>query len=249
MALISGGEPRRGVFGRTKPKVVRDVQTEQARRGGMNDAAESAAQDDFANRLMRDAEAAERARRHAQSTQMSPAARRAMGVADEPPQKQKYLHVTDEPNVRGIREGGIREGNRFDNPAVWAYEGGATPENMRNVPEGRVGIEFEADPARAKLRGTTPGSRARGLVGGGIDPGSITGGYSRAGRLFDLGTSGTGLAGLLGLLATNLPGFTERFPRTTWLANGGPFGDAFQQTLTENPISPYNPRWQETTLA
>ena len=180
---------------------------------------------------------------------MSPAARRALARADAPVQKRTFVHETDAGNAESIRRGGIRPsrgGGSGGNEGVYAYEGGA---QGRRVPEGRALIEFQADPNRIGGRGTTPGARSVVLQGGQIDPADITGGYGSSGRLFDLASSGAGLLSLLSTFAPMIPGFEERFPRTSWLAQGGPLGDAFQQTLQQSPISPYNPRWQETTLA
>jgi len=117
------------------------------------------------------------------------------------------------------------------NEGVYAYEGEAA---RRGVPEGRALIEFEADPRRVGGRGTTPGSRSVVLKGGGIDPGSIKGGYGPSGRIFDAGSRTIGLMGLLGTAAQFIPGFSDRMPRTTWLANGGPIGDLLQEVIAGN---------------
>lgn len=59
-------------------------------------------------------------------------------------------------------------------------------------------------------------------------------GPGRFGKLADAGSTAVGLMGLLGTAATFIPGFSERMPRTTWLANGGPMGDLLQEVIAGN---------------
>jgi hypothetical protein len=158
---------------------------------------------------------------------MSPAAKRALARLDEPaPPKQKFVHETDVGNVESIRKTGIRPsrgGSAMGHEGVYAYPGegkGAT------VPKGRAVIEFQADPRRV-TRNTVPGNRTVAIQEGRISPDDITGGYTIAGRIFDAGST----AVLLAQLASMLPQVRERLPRTSWALQGGPLGDAANQTV------------------
>lgn len=137
---------------------------------------------------------------------------------------------------------------------VYAYRGGA---EGRQVPEGRALIEFQADPRRISGRGTM-GSKAVALGGGSIDPADITGGYGSGGRLFDFASRSMGLAGLVNSMAgladaasggRLMNAVNQRAPSLGWLMQGGLLADAFQGLPELSEISPYNPKWQETTLA
>lgn len=130
---------------------------------------------------------------------------RAMGNRPTPSDgtMRRYVHETDIGNIDSIRKSGIRPGTRFGHEAVWANEGTASG---RTVPPGRALIEFDADPARIKLRGTTPGSQAAGFQGGPIAPEALRGGYTTAGRVFDAGSKITGIGGLINMLSGFLGG-------------------------------------------
>lgn len=158
--------------------------------------------------------------------------RRAMENRPQPVDRtpRRYVHETDIGNVESIRRSGIRPGNRFGHEAVWANEGTAAG---RTVPAGRALIEFEADPARIKLRGTTPGSKAAGFAGGPIEPSAIKGGYGPAGRLFDAGSSVLGIAGLVNNLSSMFGGPFIQTP-ADWILN-----DVIAQNYNGGIMDPY----------
>jgi hypothetical protein len=135
----------------------------------------------------------------------SPAALRAMRVADTPATKERFLHETDAANVESIRRKGLRPsrgGGAMGHEGVYAYQGG-DPQG-RTIPKGRALIEFEADPRRISGRGTTPGSRSVALAGGGISADDILRGYGSEGRLFS-GAPGV-IDDVLGIATMPRPG-------------------------------------------
>jgi hypothetical protein len=159
---------------------------------------------------------------------MSPAAQRALAAADQPVTKSRFLHETDVGNVDSIRKTGIRPstgGSAMGHEGVYAYEGGYP--KGRTIPKGRAVIEFQADPHRISGRGTTPGSRTVALGGGDIASEDVLHGYTSKGQIFDAGST----AVLLAQLASMLPQVRERLPRTSWALQGGPLGDAANQTV------------------
>jgi len=232
---IKGTDPRVktvtdriGRGSRPSPRQVID-QDNALERGGRRPS-DADVNDDFARRLMGEGSTPSEVRQdsaYQRFQQNLPKPRTG------PSGRRKFVHETDLANVDSIRAGGIRRtrgGSAMGNEGVYAFER-TGPEHR--VPEGRVAIEFEADPARIRGGGTTPGSQSR-VLQGSIDPGDITGGYGPSGRIFDAGSSTVGLMGLLGSVAQFIPGFAERMPRTNWLANGGPIGDVMNYVINQN---------------
>jgi hypothetical protein len=160
--------------------------------------------DAFARRLAAETNAPEAAPRH-NYNEMSPAAKRALVRFDEaPPPKERFIHETDIGNVESIRKTGIRPsrgGSAMGHEGVYAYPGEA---KGRTIPAGRALIEFEADP-RLVTRNTVPGNRTVAIQGGRIAPEDVKGGFTSAGRLFDLaggvmtaGSLANTISGMLG---------------------------------------------------
>lgn len=69
-----------------------------------------------------------------------------------------------------------------------------------------------------------------------IDPRNIEvyEGPGKFGKLADAGSTTLGIMALLGQAAQFVPGFSDRMPRTTWLANGGPLGDVLNEVMAAN---------------
>lgn len=118
----------------------------------------------------------------------------------------------------------------------------AHPEAPRELRPNQVYVDFE-ESRKPSGRGTSfmgrgpastavsfendvPAERIRGVYGY-TPEGNI-------GRLADAGSTTVGLMSLLGQAAQFIPGFSERFPRTTWLANGGPMGDLLNEVIASN---------------
>lgn len=227
-APIEGG---RGMPGRIKRELAgRDRMTaDMAAEAAGRRPSDADINDDFARRLM--------GAQEPDYVQNPPARddaayRRAMANRPTPSDgsTRRYVHETDIGNVESIRREGIRPGNRFGHDAVWANEGTAAG---RTVPKGRALIEFEADPARIKLRGTTPGSKAAGFQGGPIEPSAITGGYGPSGRIFDAGSRALGIGGLINMLSSFVGGPYIQTP-SDWVLN-----DVIAQNYNGGIMDPY----------
>ncbi len=229
---IKGTDPRvRAVTERigrgTRPN--RDVQAQQAARGGLSVADEAAAQDDFARRLQMTAD-------HA--AQQFPDDTRAR------PGNRIFTHETDAKNLESIRREGILPstgGSNFDDPRPQVY--GSRANSVSDIPEGRVRVRYQVPEDSIIGRGTS-GSNAVSTRGA-VPPENIMSGYSKAGRVFDAGSTTLGLMSLLGTAASFIPGFSERMPRTAWLANGGPIGDVLNGLIADQyapggALSPYS---------
>lgn len=164
-----------------------------------------------------------------------------------PTEPRKYYHVseakrgmTPQQLADSFREKGIIGGERTsfgEGRQVFAH-----PQPPRELGPNQVYAEFE-ETRRPSGRGTSfmgrgggstavsfadevPAERVRAVYGY-TPEGNI-------GRLADAGSTTVGLMGLLGQAAQFIPGFSERFPRTTWLANGGPIGDLLNEVIASN---------------
>lgn len=148
------------------------------------------------------------------------------------PGYSQFTHETDAKNVESIRREGIRPSRgaaNFGDARPQVY--GSRANSVENIPEGRVRIRYQVPTDSILGRGV--GSDAVSSRGA-VPPGNVMSGYSKTGRVFDAGSTGVGLMSLLGALSQFVPGFSERMPRTSWLANGGPIGEALNYTIAQN---------------
>jgi hypothetical protein len=139
-----------------------------------------------------------------------------------------YTHEADASNLESIRPS--KGGSNFGDPRPQVY--GNRANSVDNIPEGRVRIRYQAPDSDIIGRGT--GTSTAVSTRGAVPPGNVLSGYSKAGRVFDAGSTTLGLLGLLGTAANFIPGFSERMPRTSWLANGGPIGDVLNEVIANN---------------
>lgn len=169
-----------------------------------------------------------------------------MGEAHDPTPRN-YYHVsetrpgqTTKQLADSFRQKGIVGGERTsfgEGRQVFAH-----PHAPTELGPNQVYVEFD-ETRRPSGRGTSfmgrgPASTSVSF-GGDVPPERVHGVYGHLpeggiGRLADAGSTTLGLMGLLGTAATFIPGFSERMPRTTWLANGGPMGDLLNYVVNSN---------------
>ena len=185
------------------------------------------------------------------STRPAPSAAELRYRANMPqphdPTPRKWYHTTEVPDhveaqqhAQSFRDRGIIGSDRssFDTgKQVYAH-----PHPPEHLGPNQQYVEFETGD-RPSGRGTSfmgrGGPSSAVSFGNDVPPSKVNGVFGHLpeggiGRIADAASTTTGLMGLLGMVAPMIPGFANRMPRTTWLANGGPLGDLLQSVIAGN---------------